>query len=164
MSREILPSGGREVRVALGFPSYRNVAEGNLGFQIVTGILRSVRGIQCEQFYLPEGSSHSDLRLPEGGLRTVPSGRSLASMDLVLLSLSYEGDAVAVPALLEAGGLPAFAGERRAGHPLVVGGGALVMINPEPLAPFFDLFLVGEAEAILEPFLARWGAHLGEGR
>jgi radical SAM superfamily enzyme YgiQ (UPF0313 family) len=66
--------------------------------------------------------------------------------------------------MLDAAGLPALAAEREDGHPLVVGGGALAMMNPEPLAAFFDLFLIGEAEVLLEPFLRVWGELRSESR
>ncbi len=140
MNEEILPRGAGEIAVALGYPNTRAIAAGNLGFQILSRLLAGIAGVRVELFFPP----HSRFRLTDA--------------DLVLLSISYEGDAPAVPAMLEAGGLPAFAAQRRRGHPLVVGGGASVMINPEPLAAFFDLFLIGEAEQVLIPFLAAWAA------
>jgi radical SAM superfamily enzyme YgiQ (UPF0313 family) len=85
-------------------------------------------------------------------------------MDLVLLSLSFEGDAPHVPALLEAGGLPPLADRREAGHPWVIGGGAAVMINPEPLAPLFEALLVGEAEGLLPELLEALGRGRGLAR
>ena len=97
-------------------------------------------------------------------LRTEPSGAKLASFDLILLSIAYEGDAPHVPALLAAGGLPPRSHERSASHPLVIAGGAAVMINPEPFALFIDLLMVGEAEVLLDPLLERWTALRGAGR
>lgn len=139
-------SGARDVRIALGFPNTPAVAGASLGFQIVARRLAAAEGVILERFYVPS----------EGPLRTRPGGRSLAAVDLVLFSLSYEGDAQNIPAMLAAGGLPIFAAERRRGHPLVVAGGAWAMINPEPVASFFDLILLGEAEVLLAPFLALW--------
>ena len=62
---------------------------------------------------------------------------------MIAFSLSFEEDDVHVLALLDAAGLPLRAADRDERHPLVVGGGIAVQINPEPLAPFFDAFLVG---------------------
>jgi radical SAM superfamily enzyme YgiQ (UPF0313 family) len=152
VSHEILPSGEQELHVALGFPNTRVLAEANLGFRIVSLLLKGTPGISLDHFFVPD-----DGELRAGSkLRTAVGGRSLAAVDLVLLSISYEGDAAAIPGLLAAGGLPAFARERRSGHPLVVAGGALAMINPEPISPFCDLVLIGEGEALLRPLLARW--------
>jgi radical SAM superfamily enzyme YgiQ (UPF0313 family) len=160
MKREILPKGAPVARIAVGFANRGSLAANNLGFRTVAQLLDSWPGIHVERFDLP----HGDLPLPSGSLQTEPSRARLSSMDLILFSLSFENDAIHVPAMLEAGGLPAFAGRRRDGHPLVVGGGAVVMMNPEPLGAFFDLFLVGEAEVLLEDFLRRWGEVRDRGR
>lgn len=175
MNEEILPRGVGEVAVALGYPNTRTIAAGNLGFQILSRMLAAIPGVRVEHFFL-SAKAADGRSLPRGA--DPPRGRAAAAdrrrratpahagygmplklteTDLVLVSLSYEGDAPAVPAMLVAGSLPAFAAQRRPGHPLVIAGGAAVMINPEPLAAFFDLFLIGEAEELLIPFLRVWG-------
>ncbi len=139
------------VRVALGFANEAKLAQNNLGFRIAETLLAARGGVSVERFFWPAGERRAGWRL-----RTEPSALSLAAVDLVLFSLSFEGDFLHIPAMLAAGGLPPQSDARRRGHPLVVAGGAAVMINPEPIARFFDLFLVGEAEALLERFLDRW--------
>jgi radical SAM superfamily enzyme YgiQ (UPF0313 family) len=160
VNEEILPRGAGEVVVALGYPNTRAVAAGNLGFQILARILAGIARLRVERFFLP---ASPPIRAEAGRRGRAAFGR-LTGADLVLMSLSYEGDAPAVPGMLAAGGLPAFAAQRRSGHPLVVAGGAAVMINPEPLAAIFDLFLIGEAEEIVIQFLRSWGALRGERR
>jgi radical SAM superfamily enzyme YgiQ (UPF0313 family) len=150
---QIVPEGMRDIRISLGFPNVARIASGNLGFHIVHQMIAKCRGVLPETFCLPE----MDLPLPRGSVTTRPGGLSLAATDLVLFSISYEGDAPHIPAMLVAGGLPAMARERRAGHPLVIAGGAMTMINPEPVAPFFDLLFIGEAEAMLIHLLEQWG-------
>lgn len=157
---QILPEGVREVSVSLGFPNAAKIAAGNLGFHIIRQQLASCRGVLPETFSLPD----SGLPLAPSSVITQPGGLSLAASDLVLFSISYEGDSPHIPAMLVAGGLPAFAAERRAGHPLVIAGGAMAMINPEPVAPFFDLVYIGESEASLITLLKRWGADRGAPR
>lgn len=148
-----MTSGAGDACIALGFPNRPAVAAGSLGFQIVAGRFAREPGIHLERFFLESG----------GPVRTIPSGLPLSCVDLVLFSLSFEGDAQNIPAMLRSGGLPAFAHERRRGHPLVVAGGAWAMINPEPVASFFDLLLLGEAEALLPAFLPLWRRlHNGE--
>lgn len=133
------------MRVALGFANRAGLARNNLGYRIVEQWLAPRSDIDLEFFHLPE----EGVPRPGQPVRTEPSGAPLSAFDLVLFSLSFEGDAPHIPALLEAGGLPAQADEREAGHPWVIAGGAAVMINPEPFAAFFDALLVGEAEALL---------------
>jgi radical SAM superfamily enzyme YgiQ (UPF0313 family) len=148
------------VRVALGFANRAGLARNNLGFRIVEQMLASRSGVDLEFFHLPE----SGLPRPGERLRAGPSGSPLSAFDLILFSLSFEGDAPHIPALLEAGGLPALADEREAGHPWVIAGGAAVMINPEPVAAFFDALLIGEAEALLPALLETAQAARGAGR
>jgi radical SAM superfamily enzyme YgiQ (UPF0313 family) len=148
------------MRVALGFANRAELALSNLGYRITETLLAATPGLAVERVFLP----HGGLPVPAGSVRTQPSQLALTDVDLVLLSLSFEGDFAHVPALLAAGGLPASADQRLRGHPLVVAGGAAVMINPEPLSAFVDLFLVGESEALLAPFLERWRGELGAER
>ncbi len=149
-SRNAPPAG--LIRVGAGYANQASVAGASLGFLIVTALLEAHPACVVERFFLPDRR----LPLPPRSVRLQPSGDALSSAHLLFLSLSYEGDAVHVPAMLEAGGLPALARDRAPGHPLLVGGGALTMINPEPVAAFFDVILVGEAEALLGAFLKQW--------
>jgi radical SAM superfamily enzyme YgiQ (UPF0313 family) len=82
----------------------------------------------------------------------VESGRALRDLDVVAFSLSFEDDYVNVLDVLRRSGIPLRSADRDGRHPLVVAGGIAVQINPEPLAPFFDLFLVGEGEELLPSF------------
>ncbi len=152
------PTG--EVIIALGYPHTRSVAGGNLGFAILDRLVRATASVRPMRFFVTPELRNARTR----GVAIDPPTTRLAQADLVLLSLSYEGDAPAAAGLLAAGGLPPLAAERRRGHPLVVGGGALVMINPEPLASLFDLFLVGEAEALWPLFWREWVRHRLEPR
>ncbi len=151
---------GPPIRIGFGFPNRPAVAAASLGVGIVADLLMERPEVELERFYLPRGgrSPEAGESVPAGSIRLHPSGHALASADLLLLSVSYEGDAIGVPAVLEGGGMPARAVDRSEGHPLVVGGGAMMMINPEPVAAFFDVILVGEAEAFLHGFLDHWQA------
>jgi radical SAM superfamily enzyme YgiQ (UPF0313 family) len=117
----------------------------NLGFHAVYRIANAESDVLCERAFLPE----------EPGVepRTVESGRPLRDFDVVAFSLSFEDDYVNVLDVLRRSGIPLRAADRDERFPLVVGGGIAVQINPEPLAPFFDLFLVGEGEELLPSFL-----------
>ncbi len=89
--------------------------------------------MRCERFFLEQ---------PFGS--TLESQTPLRSFDLVCFSLPYELDYLNCLQILKEAKLPPLSSKRR--RPLLLGGGAAATINPEPLAPFFDLILIGEAE------------------
>jgi radical SAM superfamily enzyme YgiQ (UPF0313 family) len=136
--------GGR-LRVALAYPNVRRLGMANLGLHAVYRIANAEPDVLCERVFLPE--------TPGEPVRSEESGRPLQAFDVVAFSLSFEDDYVHVLDLLHRGGLPVRSAARDGRHPLVVAGGVAVQINPEPVAPFLDLFLVGEAEVLLPPFL-----------
>lgn len=136
---------GGKLRVALVYPNTYRLGMANLGLHAVYRLLNDDPRTACERVFLPED---------DGAPRSVESGRPLGAFDVIAFSLSFEEDALHVLELLDRAGLPLRAADRDGGHPLVVGGGIAVQINPEPLAPFFDAFLVGEGEVLVAPFLA----------
>jgi radical SAM superfamily enzyme YgiQ (UPF0313 family) len=136
--------GGR-LSVALVYPNTWAVGMANLGVHAVYRLLNAPADVLCERAFLPDGP---------GEPRTVESGAPLGTFDVVAFSLSFEEDYVRIPELLARAGLPVRAADRGVGHPLVIAGGIAVQINPEPVAPFFDAMLVGEAEPLLPPLVA----------
>lgn len=136
--------------VALLYPNKYAVGVSSLGFQLVYAMLNSFNDLVCERFFIPEESG-----VP---LRSFESGRPLTDFPLLFYSISFEHDYVNLARLLLGGGIPLFAEDRkddliRSSNPLVIGGGVATFMNPEPLAPFSDLFLLGEAEGILQSLL-----------
>ncbi len=121
----------------------------SLGFQLVYGQLGEMEDVVCERFFLP-GSNES--------LRSLESDRPLSSFSLIFFSVSFEHDYLNLVRLILAASLPLYSKHRTEeiapAQPLIVCGGVASFMNPEPLAPFIDLFLLGEAEQLLGPFLA----------
>ncbi len=138
-----------QLPIALLYPNSYSVGMSSLGFQLVYALLGEMEGIVCERFF------YSGADVP---LRSLESGRTLDSFPLVFFSISFEHDYLNIVRLLLAGGLPPFAENREervcAGQPLVVCGGVATFMNPEPLAPFVDLFVLGEAEPVLAPLVS----------
>jgi radical SAM superfamily enzyme YgiQ (UPF0313 family) len=139
--------------VALLYPNTYPLAVSNLGFQLLYRLLNASEEIVCERFVYPQE------REP---FRSLESSRPLTDFPLVFGSISFEHDYVHLTAMLAAGGVPPYAadrpGEIAPGSPLVVLGGVGVFMNPEPLALFADLMVIGEAEPVLPrllPALAR---------
>ncbi len=136
--------GGR-LAVALVYPNSYQLGMANLGLHAVYRIVNDAPAALCERAFLPDA--------PGEEVRTIESGRRLADFDVVAFSLSFEEDYLHVLEILSGAGIPLRSSERDGRFPLVVAGGIAVQINPEPVAPFFDLFLVGEGEVLLPPFL-----------
>jgi radical SAM superfamily enzyme YgiQ (UPF0313 family) len=84
--------------------------------------------------------------------------RPLGDVDVLALSTSFETDYLHVLDILALAGLPLRREARGRAAPLVLAGGPAIFLNPEPLAEFVDLFLIGEAEEMLPEFLARAAA------
>lgn len=144
--------GGRR-SVSLAYPNSYWLGMSNLGFQIVYRLFNQRPEIVAERVFLPEGPEMS-LHLRSGRpLLSLESQRPLYEFDLVAFSLSFENDYPHLLRMLDLGGIPLRAEERTAGTPLVMAGGVAAFLNPEPIAPFIDFFLLGEAEAVLDPFL-----------
>ncbi len=134
--------------VALLFPSTYPVAMANLGVQVLYRLLNRRDEVAAERVFLPRLSAP---------LRSIESHRPLTDFPVIFLSCSFEADYPVVPALLRRAGLPLLAADRQgpavAGAPLVVAGGVATFLNPEPLAPYVDCFVVGEIEPVAGPLL-----------
>lgn len=152
----ILKDWRGRVRIALAFPNRYAVGMSNLGFQSVYAALNALDGVVCERVFYPEAEDIPILRRDPGKLLSVESQRPLADFHLVAFSLPFENDYINVLEMLQWGGIPLRAEDRRESDPLVAAGGVAVFLNPEPLAPFMDFIFVGEAEALLPDFESLW--------
>ena len=137
------------ITVALVFPNTYPVGITNLGFQSVYRLLNEMDSVVCERAFLPEESFPN----PVHPLRTEESGRLLTEFDIVAFSVSFENDYLHILTILDLAGIPLRSKHRKDFHPLVIAGGVACWLNPEPLAPFLDLVFIGEAEALLSPFI-----------
>jgi radical SAM superfamily enzyme YgiQ (UPF0313 family) len=149
----IKPHGDR-LRVALAFPNTYWVGMSNLGFQTVYRLFNSQDDIVCERFFLPPKQELAELLATNTRLVTLESQTPVADFDVIAFSVSFEWDYVNVLTLLRLSGVPYYAAERTSRHPLIVIGGAVTFVNPEPLAPFADAIAAGEGEALV-PSLRR---------
>jgi radical SAM superfamily enzyme YgiQ (UPF0313 family) len=145
---------GSRLRVALAFPNTYWVGMSNLGFQTVYRLLNAQDDIVCERVFLPPKQELAELLASRTPLVTLESQTPVGEFDVVAFSVSFEWDYVNVLTLLRLAGIPRYAAERAAHHPLVVVGGAVTFVNPEPLAPFADVIAAGEGE-MLVPALDR---------
>ena len=142
------PHGGR-LRIALAFPNTYWVGMSNLGFQTVYRLFNAEPDIVCERFFLPPKQELAELSQAHAPLVTLESQTPVGEFDVIAFSVSFEWDYVNVLTLLRLAGVPRYAAERNNRHPLVVIGGAVTFVNPEPLAPFADVIAAGEGEALI---------------
>jgi radical SAM superfamily enzyme YgiQ (UPF0313 family) len=142
------PHGSR-LRIALAFPNSYWVGMSNLGFQTMYRLLNAEDDIVCERFFLPPKQELAALSAAKAPLVTLESQTPVADFDIVAFSVSFEWDYVNVLTLLRLAGLKSYAAERSPRDPLVVVGGAVTFVNPEPLAPFADVVAAGEGEALI---------------
>src|SRR4029078_962736 len=143
---------GNRRRIALAFPNTYWVGMSNLGFQTVYRLFNAEDDIVCERFFLPPKQELAELSASRAPLVTLESQTPVAYFDVVAFSVSFEWDYVNVLTLLRLAGIPAYASERSPRHPLIVVGGAVTFVNPEPLAPFADAIAAGEGEALVPAF------------
>ncbi|UCB48408.1 MAG: TIGR03960 family B12-binding radical SAM protein [Deltaproteobacteria bacterium] len=144
--------GGR-ISIGLVYPNHYRIGMSNLGFQIVYQLLNAKENVVAERFFLPDDGEMS-LYLESGrDLLSMESQSPLLKFHLVAFSLSFENDYPNILKILQLGKIPLLSHERDDSDPVVMAGGITTMMNPEPLTPFFDLFLLGEAEASLEAFI-----------
>jgi len=139
------PARASDLSVCLAYANTYPVGMANLGFQAVYGILAR-SGVAVERAFLPDAP-------PCERVRSLESGRPLSSFDVIAFSISFETDYVHLLDVLAAAGLPLFRDARGARDPLVVVGGPATFLNPEPIAEFVDLFLIGEGEEMVPEWL-----------
>lgn len=147
---ELRNQGGTSV--ALIYPNTYFVGMSNLGFQAIHTLLGRTPGIICERAFLPDQAFLGYFR-EKGNLRTLESQKPIHEFEIVAFSVSYELDFVNVAQILQMSNIPLLSSERGDCHPLVICGGAITYLNPEPIADFVDCFVLGEGETVLPALL-----------
>ena len=146
------PHGGK-LRVALAFPNTYFVGMSNLGFQTVYKLFNEEDGIVCERFFLPPKSELAAQVAAGAPLLTLESQTPVRDFDVVAFSVSFEWDYTNVLTLMRLAGIPLRADARTHHDPLVLIGGAVTFVNPEPLALFADVIAAGEGEVLIPALL-----------
>lgn len=143
------------LRFALAFPDLYEVGMSHLGIKILYHLLNARREVWAERFFAPAPDLSRILQERSLPLTSLESGTPLRDFDLIGFSLPYELGYTNVLQMLSLGGLPLRSRDRAADHPLVIGGGPCVF-NPEPLANFFDVLVMGDGEEVLEEICDIW--------
>jgi len=147
-----------KVAIALIYPNQPSVGMANLGFQTLYLRLNQQKDAVCERVFL---------EIPEYGVmraspptrllpRSQESKSPLRAFDILAFSIPFENDFINILTLLSQSNIPLESRDRGPGFPLVIAGGMTSFINPEPIAPFIDAFLIGEGETLAETFLTAY--------
>jgi len=151
---------GGKLRIALVYPNTYHVGMSNLGVHAVYGLLNDRLDVVCERAFWPDPGEQRMLARSRRPLSSLESETPLREFDVVAFSLCYELDYPNAVAMLDLGGVPVASAERSGSDPVVVAGGAGASLNAEPLADFFDGFLVGEIEPVLDSLVEALAAHV----
>ena len=138
--------------VGLAYPNQYRTGMANLGFQTIYKIFNDLPSFLCERVFLPVSGNDAKFVSGAAGIFSIENQKAINEFDILAFSISFENDYPNVLKLLDLAGIPLLAKDRSENHPLVIGGGIALTLNPEPLADFFDLFILGEAEEVLPEF------------
>jgi radical SAM family uncharacterized protein len=136
------------LHVCLAFPDLYDLGMSNFALAILYDILNRQPDVLAERTYLPAPDMIAAMQDAELPLYALESYRPVGSFDILAISTGYEQLYTNSLLLMELAGLPIRSRDRDRPHPLVIGGGHGTF-NPEPVADFFDLFVIGEAEDVI---------------
>jgi len=152
------------LRVALSFPNTYFVGMSNLGLQTVYRLFNADERVVCERVFLPPKQDLAARSARREPLLTLESQTPVRDFDVFAFSVSFEWDYTNVVSMLRMAGLEPRAERRHHRDPLVVIGGAVTFVNPEPLAPFADVIAAGEAELLVPALVEAFADEEGRDR
>lgn len=140
---------------ALAFPDLYEIGTSHFGIQILYQVLNGHPDIAAERVFAPAEDLEGLLRSSGTPLTSLETGTPLKKFDIIGFSLLYELNYTNILTILDLAGVPFFAKDRDPSFPLVVGGGPCAC-NPEPLADFFDAFVIGDGEEVVLEMAEAW--------
>ena len=135
-------------RIALAMADVYEVGMSNLGLKILYEILNRRDDVAAERVYAPWLDMEEEMRRRGVPLFSLETFQEISSFDVIGFSLQYELLITNTLNMLDLAGIPLHAAERAEAHPFVIGGGPCVY-NTEPIADFFDFFVLGDGEEIV---------------
>ena len=134
-----------DIRVAFCFPDTYEIGMSNLGMGILYSTMNELPYVWCERVYAPWGDMYDEMKKADVKLYALESGDPISEHDVLAFSVGYEMAYTTVLDMIDMAGLPVRNADRTELLPLVVMGGTAAL-NPEPMADFVDIFLLGEGE------------------
>lgn len=151
-----------DIRFAICFPDVYEIGMSHLGIQILYDMFNKREDIYCERVYSPWTDLDPIMREKKIPLFAVESQDPIKNFDFLGITLQYEMCYTNILQVLDLSGIPLHACDRADEDPIVVGGGPCAY-NPEPLAPFFDLFYIGEGEVTYFELMDRYKENRARG-
>ena len=142
-----------DVRVAFCFPDTYEIGMSNLGMGILYSTMNELPYVWCERVYAPWGDMYEEMKKSDVKLYALESGDPISEHDVLAFSVGYEMAYTTVLDMMDMAGLPIHSAERTELLPLVIIGGTAAL-NPESMADFVDIFLLGEGEEMNNELLA----------
>jgi len=143
------------VKFLLAFPDVYEIGMSHLGFHILYHTLNSQQDVAAERVFAPWIDLEKLLRERDMSLFSLESRRPIVQFDIIGFSLQYELSYTNVLTMLDLGRIPLRAKDRNDQHPFIIGGGPCAF-NPEPMAEFFDAFVIGEGEEVILEIITRF--------
>ncbi|MDD5772483.1 MAG: TIGR03960 family B12-binding radical SAM protein [bacterium] len=147
------PWDDEKVKIALAFPDLYEVGMSHLGLKILYSLLNEMDNCIAERAYAPSADMEALLREKRVPVFSLESKKDLKDFDIIGFTLPYELCYTNIFTILDLCGIPFLASEREKGdYPLIIAGG-VGAFTPEPLALFFDAFVVGEGEEVSQELI-----------
>ena len=158
----VMKSEDVDIKVAMAFPDVYEIGMSNLGMMILYDMFNQRDDVWCERLFSPWTDLDQVMREKNIPLFTLESQRPVKECDFLAITLGYEMCYTNVLQLLDLSQMPLLARDRGEEYPLVIGGGACAY-NPEPIAPFFDMFYIGEGETVYDALFDAYKANRAAG-
>lgn len=149
----IIKSPEGKISVALAYPNVYRVGMSNLGFQNIYYLLNREEDVVCERVFLPDREDVDDFVKKKTPLLSLENQIPVSHFDILAFSISFERDYVNILKILDLARIPFLNNQRNSAYPLIMAGGVCTFYNPEPLADFIDLFLIGEGEELVKDLI-----------
>lgn len=138
-----------DVHFAFAFPDVYEIGMSYMGLQIIYNTLNSLDNVACERVFAPATDMENLMREEGVPLFSLENKKPISDFDILGFTLQYEMSFTNILNMMDLAGIPIRAEERSKGNfPIVVAGGPCAF-NPEPLADFIDIFLIGDGEKLL---------------
>lgn len=134
-----------DLTFALAFPDLYEIGTSHFGLQIIYSILNKRPDIAAERFFTPAPDLEALMRDKQIPCLSMETRTPLTDFDAIGVSLLYELNFTNILTLFDLSGIPFFSNDRDDAFPLIIAGGPCAF-NPEPLADFFDAFVIGDGE------------------
>jgi len=150
------------VSVAFCFPDTYEIGMSNVGMRILYGVMNEMEGVWCQRVFHPWGDMEAEMRRHGLPLWALESQRPVREFDMIAFTIGYEMAYTSIVNMLDLAGVPLYAKDRHDLSQMVFAGGVCTF-NPEPLAPFFDFFSLGEGEESTVEIVALYDRAKAEG-